>query len=425
MCSALLYSNECKAPRISHADNESTRALVAELSVLRERYKPSLCCLSRHTAVLTVWWHDQKVKLGLTSHVAFDRQEMVHADGGVTALDWLRTTAPADPLNPSAEHLADDAPIVIFLHSICADLDDDYGLAGWLRAAQRGGWRPVVHARRGHGGLALRTPRFSALGDPADFADALETVHARYPNAPLVAVAVSAGTGPLLTFVGRSEKLLAERVEKSTAPTLRAAVAVSAGYHVPIAFDRCTAFYQPIMLAKIKGMYVRSRTEGAAAGGGATTRLAAGTAQRGMLAALVARARSDDDLELLARHDAAALARLVSAPTMKEFHFAAQPFAGYAAGSDNPLRDVQRSRTPLLCISADDDPLCVAANVADAKRGGLLSASTMTILAETKKGSHLGFYEGWGARRRWAERAAFEFLAKALDAHPSPASGSS
>ena len=76
----LYYSNECQAPRISHADNESTRALLAECSVLRERYWPSLCCLSRHTAVLCVWWHDQRVKLGLTSHVEFDRQVMVHAD---------------------------------------------------------------------------------------------------------------------------------------------------------------------------------------------------------------------------------------------------------------------------------------------------------------------------------------------------------
>ena len=124
---------------------------------------------------------------------------------------------------------------------------------------------------------------------------------------------------------------------------------------------------------------------------------------------------SDGDLAMLARHDAAALARLVSAPTMKQFHFAAQPFAGYAAGSDDPLRYVQRSRTPLLCISAEDDPLCVAANVADAKAGGLLGAKTMTILAQTKRGSHLGFYEGFGARRRWAERAAFEFLNKALE----------
>ena len=411
----LYYSNECQAPRISHADNESTRALLAECSVLRERYWPSLCCLSRHTAVLCVWWHDQRVKLGLTSHVEFDRQVMVHADGGVTALDWLRTTAPADPLNPSAERLSEDAPVVIFCHSICADSDDDYGLGGWLRAAQRSGWRPVVHARRGHGGLALRTPRFSALGDPQDFADALREVHARYPRAPLVAVGVSAGTGPLLTFVGRAEELLAERSENAAPPTLRAAVAVSAGYHVPIAFDRCTAFYQPIMLAKIKGMYTRSRTEGAATGGAAPVLAAVKTAQRGTLAALVARARSDGDLAMLARHDAAALARLVSAPTMKQFHFAAQPFAGYAAGSDDPLRYVQRSRTPLLCISAEDDPLCVAANVADAKAGGLLGAKTMTILAQTKRGSHLGFYEGFGARRRWAERAAFEFLNKALD----------
>ena len=139
------------------------------------------------------------------------------------------------------------------------------------------------------------------------------------------------------------------------------------------------------------------------------------------LAALVPRVRSDADLALLGRQDSAALDGMINAKTMHEFHDCARSFAGHgdtsAADHDrrhNPLHGAHRCRTPLLCISADDDPLCVRANVEEAKSSSLVDPETRTIVAETRRGSHLAFFEGLGARSRWAERAAFEFLHASL-----------
>ena len=44
--SALAYVNESRPPRISHAKNSSTCALLSKCHVLHTRYWPSLCCLN-------------------------------------------------------------------------------------------------------------------------------------------------------------------------------------------------------------------------------------------------------------------------------------------------------------------------------------------------------------------------------------------
>jgi predicted alpha/beta-fold hydrolase len=256
--------------------------------------------------VFAVWWHDQRIKLGLSKHVAFERETVLHADGGATALDWAGSLA-----HRSA--LARDTPIVIFLHSICANEDDDYGLTEWLNHAERDGWRPVVHVRRGHGGVKLRTPRFSALGNEGDLTDALAAIRDTFPDAAVVAVGLSAGTGPLLTHVGRAAARAMPRDGAATSSPLVAAVAVSAGYHVPIAFDRCTALFQPIMLAKIKGMFTRSPNTATPAHAGVSRTTA-------LTNSLVVCYRSDDELDLLTRHDRVALEELRNATTMRAFH---------------------------------------------------------------------------------------------------------
>jgi predicted alpha/beta-fold hydrolase len=414
---AAAFANEARPPRISHSQNQETRELLARCKVLRGIYWPSPCCLNQHAAIFTVWWHDQKQKFA--PRVDFRRETLVHPDGGVTGGFKLHRVATLRSMGIATHALTHNStlvsaldwaeglrgpelepttPLVVFLHSICADSDDDFGLVTWLRNARLSGFRPVVHVRRGHGGLALATPRFSALGDSRDTRDALVAVKARFPDAPVAAIGLSAGTGPLIGYLGE--------LSGPEAPELIAGVAVSAGFTIPVAFDRCSALYQPILLEKGKGMFVRSPSAEQATWS---------------LGALVPRVRTDADLALLARHDSAALDGMINAKTMHEFHDYSRAFAGHgdktSADHDrrhNPLHGAHRCRTPLLCISADDDPLCVRANVEEAKSSGLIGPAMRTIVAETRRGSHLAFFEGLGARSRWAERAAFEFLHAAL-----------
>ena len=92
----------------------------------------------------------------------------------------------------------DSRPVCLFLHTVTATVDDQYGLPDYLQAARDRGFRPVVHVRRGHGELPLLTPRWQLLGDVNDLALALREVRNRYPKAPIVVVALSAGATPLL-----------------------------------------------------------------------------------------------------------------------------------------------------------------------------------------------------------------------------------
>ena len=72
-------------------------------------------------------------------------------------------------------------------------------------------------------------------------------------------------------------------------------------------------------------------------------------------------------------------------------------------------------RAAPLLLNALDDPFCVSQNVDDHR--GLVLANPNLVLATTRRGGHLAFYEGLMAKP-WAERVALEWLGAALEAVP-------
>ena len=78
-----------------------------------------------------------------------------------------------------------------------------------------------------------------------------------------------------------------------------------------------------------------------------------------------------------------------------------------------------RVRVPTLLLNALDDPFCVSQNVDDHR--GLVLANPSLVLATTRRGGHLAFYEGLMAKP-WAERVALEWLGAALEVVPGAAS---
>jgi uncharacterized protein len=73
----------------------------------------------------------------------------------------------------------------------------------------------------------------------------------------------------------------------------------------------------------------------------------------------------------------------------------------------NPMRTVGKIKNPCLFINSEDDPLCVLENVTDNMTS--IESSDACIVAVTKTGSHLPFYEGL-FMRNWAERCTYEFF---------------
>ena len=73
----------------------------------------------------------------------------------------------------------------------------------------------------------------------------------------------------------------------------------------------------------------------------------------------------------------------------------------------------------LAVIVGADSPFCVSQNVDDHR--GLVLANPSLVLATTRRGGHLAFYEGLMAKP-WAERVALEWLGAALEVVPGAAS---
>ena len=108
------------------------------------------------------------------------------------------------------------APVVAVFHGLEGSIDSPYARP-MLKQLRDAGWRGVFMHFRGCSGEPNRLARSYHSGDTGDIRFLLETLSARFPDAPLCAIGYSLGGNALLKYLGESGK---------TAP-LRCAVAIS------------------------------------------------------------------------------------------------------------------------------------------------------------------------------------------------------
>ena len=87
-----------------------------------------------------------------------------------------------------------------------------------MRYATKRGWRSCVLNRRGHAGLDLSTPTFNIVGCPADTKAQVEVVRRRYPDTFMAMVGISAGCGPLMSYLGSQAGLTPVSVAAALCP---------------------------------------------------------------------------------------------------------------------------------------------------------------------------------------------------------------
>jgi predicted alpha/beta-fold hydrolase len=283
------------------------------------------------------------------------RERLETPDGDFLDLDWLEA-----PL---------DRPHVLVLLGLEGRPGAGY-VRTTLREAAARGWGAVAMAWRGCSGepnRALRLYTSGETGDPRLVLRHLRTVGFR---GPLLGVGFSLGGNALL-------KLLAEDGE---ATLLDAAVAVSAPFDLDASARALDAPFGPAALYR---------------------RFFLLTLRRKALAKL----RAHPDCGLDAR--AVRVAR-----TLRDFDDAfTAPSNGYrdaadyyARASSGPL--LSAIRRPVLCISAEDDPMIPGASLPPALPGPFLN------WVRTPRGGHVGFLGGSLLRPRWwAEAQALAFLA--------------
>ncbi len=115
-------------------------------------------------------------------------------------------------------------PIVTLFHGLEGSFASPY-IQGIMNALHEAGFCPVLMHFRGCSGLMNILPRSYHSGDTADARQWLNTLHARYPEHPLLAIGYSLGGNMLLKLLG----------EDGHSSSLNAAVAVSA----PLKLDLC------------------------------------------------------------------------------------------------------------------------------------------------------------------------------------------
>lgn len=297
--------------------------------------------------------------------VAFRREALPTPDGDVLLLDHAEVPAPAAR--------------ALLLHGLEGSSFSVY-VQGLLRGLAARGWSGTVLNFRSCARdpsdirrmIPNLRPRFYHSGETEDAGFVLRTLAAREPSTPLFAVGASLGANVLLKWLGENpdQRILAGAAAISTPFDLAAG-----SRHLEKGAGR---FYVRHFLRTLrpKALAVLRRFP-----------------------------------ELGPRIDAGRIRR---ARTFRQFDDAATaPLHGFSGAGDYYSRSssldlLSRIRTPVLCISSEDDPFLPAETLLRARA----SASRAVEFLVTRAGGHIGFVSGglFEPARYWAEERVVEWL---------------
>jgi hypothetical protein len=221
--------------------------------------------------------------------------------------------------------------------------------------------------------LPNKRPRFYHSGETGDIDFVLRLLHRRAPRTPLAAAGASLGGNVLLKWLG----------ENSGQTLVKAAATMSVPYDLAAGArfleKEAGPFYVAVFLRTLK---IKAK-------------------------------------ELLARFPEAAsrvsLEKTLASKTFWEFDDAATaPIHGFAGAADyyaksSSLGFLPRITTPVLCISAEDDPFVPAEVLSRARAAAPPSVRCLF----TKRGGHVGWVSGASPKKAfyWAEETAVRWLA--------------
>lgn len=266
------------------------------------------------------------------------------------------------------------APIVLLLHGLEGSAQRGYAINTYNALAVLGVGAVGLNFRS-CSGEPNRTSRFYHSGETEDIRFVLQTLKARYPDAPIGAVGFSLGGNALLKFLGE---------EGDAARSLvRAAVAVSVPYDL--------AAGDQFLNSTVMGRFYT----------------------RVFLKPLVEKMVAKQHL----LNGACDMERARKARSFREFDDAVTaPLHGFASADDYYTRSsswqfISRIRVPTLLLHAEDDPFLPPQYIPRAE----ISGNPLVNASIQKKGGHVGFIHGTPAHPQfWAETNAARFLAEQL-----------
>ncbi|CAM6125529.1 unnamed protein product [Calypogeia fissa] len=337
--------------------------LVAKCGTLKKRYWPTPWLCSPHLQTLFLHF------IGRSPPVEYQRQLYITSDGGTIALDWVKSpTFSEDGTSETRrkESALDETPTVIIIPGLTSDSSNHY-VKHIARSCSDNGWRVLVANHRGLGGVSITSDQFYNAGWTEDLRKILLLVKRTYPKSPLLAIGTSIGANILVKYLG----------EEGPRTPLGGAVAISCPWDLLV----CDRFMARM---GVQFLYCKALVIG---------------------------------LQQYASLHQTALARLVDwdlvtkANSVRDFDDAITRHVGKYETVDTYYRRcssslfVESIAVPLLCISAEDDPICTK----EAIPYDECRLNPNIILGVTGHGGHLAYFEGLDATSIWWVRAATEF----------------
>ncbi|XP_057989604.1 embryogenesis-associated protein EMB8-like [Hevea brasiliensis] len=336
------------------SSSELYQSVASKCRILHGRFSPTPWLSSPHlqTAFLSLF--------GNSPNFSY-RRHIFHAnDGGTIALDWLMSTDVEQGVccNNDAVLRDDKAPIVIVIPGLTSDSASAY-IKHLALTMARQGWNVVVCNHRGLGGMSITSDCFYNAGWTEDVRSIIDHIHREYPEAPLYAVGTSIGANILVKYLG----------EQGVTIPLTGAAAVCSPWDLLI----CDRFINRRLVQKFYNKVLAIGLQGYA-------QLHQSILSRLIEWDSVKLSRSVRDFD---KHATRVLAKFETVDTY------------YRRSSCVNL--VGNVSLPLLCVSALDDPVCTR----EAILWDECRANENIILATTRHGGHLAYYEGITANNLW------------------------
>ncbi|RAL44270.1 hypothetical protein DM860_015630 [Cuscuta australis] len=299
----------------------------------------------------------------------YRRQIFNASDGGTFALDWvLKSDVSGTATDKNITISKDDTtPIVVVIPGLTSDSASPY-LKHLAFNTAKCGWNVVVSNHRGLGGVSVTSDALYNAGWTEDIRNVIKYLHKEYPKVPIFVIGTSIGANILVKYLG----------EDGDNVPVAGAVAVCSPWDLLIG----SRF---ISRRLVQRFYDRALTIGLQ-----------GYAYM-----------HEPHLSRLANWDG-----IVKSRTIRDFDTHATCLVGKFETVDSYYRHSSSSpylglvSVPLLCISALDDPVCTA----EAIPWDECRANKNVVLAVSKHGGHLAFFEGVAASSLWWVRAANEFI---------------
>ena len=148
------------------------------------------------------------IKEKFAPKLELQRDTIICPDGGEISLDWAN--------DDITKNLPEEAPVIGILHTITGGTRQN---VGFMRYAASRGWRSCVLNRRGHSGMPLRTvPHFSIMGNVDDTVLLVNQMRQRYPDNFIGLAGISAGSGQVVSYIGREGKNVMVNAAASLCP---------------------------------------------------------------------------------------------------------------------------------------------------------------------------------------------------------------